>query len=108
MSDISIEEISKKLTAAFIPEKSTGVNAVVQIQITGINSGNYILTIKDQKCSLLEGTVPNPNLNISATAQDLLDIFTGKMDGAKAYMQGKLKMSGMIALAMKLLTLFKM
>jgi putative sterol carrier protein len=45
-------------------------------------------------------------LTLSANAQDLLDIFTGKLDAMKALMSGKLHMLGDMGLAMKLMSYF--
>jgi putative sterol carrier protein len=44
---------------------------------------------------------------LSADSTDYVKIFTGEVDGMQAFMQGKLKLSGDLNLAMKLMTIFK-
>ncbi len=64
------------------------------------------MSFLDQKCVVEEGLAPKPNVTVSASAQDLTDIITRKKDGVKAFMQGKVRISGSMATAMKLQPLF--
>jgi len=45
---------------------------------------------------------------MSGSAQTVMDVFTGKQDGVRAYMQGKLRVSGDMSLAMRLTNFFKL
>lgn len=103
----TVQQLLDAMPGAFIPEKAEGINADVNLNVLGNENGQWTISIKDNKCSVLKGAVPNPKLTLTANSQDLLDIFSGKLDGVKAFMSGKLKLLGDIGLAMKLVNLFK-
>jgi putative sterol carrier protein len=107
MSDITIQSLMDRLPEAFLPEKAAGVNADVQFNLSGEKGGDWVVKIHDQTCNVERGATPNPTLAFKADAQDCLDIFTGKLDGMRAFMQGKLRLIGDMSLAMRLTSLFK-
>jgi len=96
------EFFEKVLPNRFIPSKATGIDAKVQINITGPNGGDWIVTIKDQKLEVKEGTHPSPTLLINMAETDYIDVVNGKMSGEKAFMTGKLQFKGNMALALRL------
>jgi len=107
MAELTIKDFMSKLTAAFIPEKAVGVDASIQLKLTGAQAGDWFVTIKDGKCSTGEGAVASPKLTVSVDSEDFIKIFSGKMDGMQAFMQGKLRLTGDMSLAMKMMGLFK-
>jgi putative sterol carrier protein len=106
MPEITIQHLMDLLPKAFLPEKAAGVSATVLFDLAGEKGGKWGVTIKDQTCAVVPGPLENPRLTLSANAQDLLDIFTGKLDAMKALMSGKLHMLGDMGLAMKLMSYF--
>ena len=108
MSDLSIQSLMERMQSAFIPEKAAGYNVTVQVELQGEGGGNWVVTINNQQCSVTQGTIANPTLKMSGKAQTVMDVFTGKQDGVRAYMQGKLHVSGDMSLAMRLTSLFKL
>ncbi len=104
---ISVEKLLLWMPKVFLAEKSSGINSVVQLNVTGDEQGIWSIRIADMKCEVMQGATTAPNLNLTASSQDLLDIFTGKLDGMKAFMTGKLKLSGDMGLALKLVNLFE-
>jgi putative sterol carrier protein len=44
---------------------------------------------------------------LTANSDDYVKIFTGELDGMKAFMEGKIKLGGDLNLAMKLMQMFK-
>ena len=89
-------------------DQPVGVDAVIQYHLTGEDAGDWIVTIHDGKCSVQEGVAENPKMSLTADAHEFRDILLGKINGMNAFMQGKLKLSGDLNLAMKLTTFFKM
>jgi putative sterol carrier protein len=108
MTDISVQELVKNHEKAFKPEVAEGVEAVIQYHLTGDEGGDWIINIKDGKCTVAEGTAENPTMTLTAEAQDFKDVLTGKADGMQYFMQGRLKLAGDLNLALKLTTFFKM
>jgi putative sterol carrier protein len=92
---------------AFQPEKAAGVDAKVQFHITGNQGGDWVGTIQNQKLDVTQGSVPNPNLTISADTGDIQNLLSGKLNPMQAFMQGKVQIKGDMGLAMRLLDLFK-
>jgi putative sterol carrier protein len=104
---MELSEVFTLLPQAFLSERAAGINATVCMQVTGAGGGSWYITIKDQQCAVSQTAVPNPRLTISMTAQDANLILAGKLDAMKAYMQGKLRMTGDMNLAMRFTSLFK-
>ncbi len=108
MADPQVNEFLSRMVASIDPEKAAGLDGSVQVNLAGAQAGAWFVTIKDRQCSLHEGTAPVPRLTITAASADFMNIFSGKLDGMQAFMQGKLKISGDMGLALKLMSLFKM
>jgi putative sterol carrier protein len=102
----TINDLFELLCQSFVPEKAAGVETAIQVHLTGENGGDYGIVIKDQTCSANPGILSSASLKLEAAAQDILDMFEGKMDPMKAFMQGKLRLMGDKAMALKLTTLF--
>ena len=107
MADPTISEFMSRMAAAFVPEKAVGVDAIIQLKLTGVQAAEWYVTIKDGKCMVTQRTAPAAKLTVTADSGDFIKIFTGQLDGMQAFMQGKLKLAGDMSLAMKLLGLFK-
>ena len=108
MADPRLNDFIARMSKAFVPEKAAGLDTTIQLDLTGDHAGKWNLVIKDKQCTLNEGAAPDPKLTVSANSEDLMKIFNGQMDGMQAFMQGKLKLTGDLSVAMKLITLFKM
>lgn len=108
MSEITVKEMVFNHEKAFRPEKAEGVDAVIQYKLTGEEGGDYIINIKDGKCTVSEGEAENPTMTLTADGRDFGNVLLGKADGMQYFMQGKLKLSGDLNLAMKLTSFFKM
>jgi putative sterol carrier protein len=96
------EFFEKVLPERFNPSKATGIDATVQINITGPNGGDWIVIIKDQKLEVKEGMHPSPTIVINMAETDYMDLVNGKLSGEKAFITGKLQFKGNMALALRL------
>jgi len=95
------------MSERFIPEKAGGVEASVSYNITGKGGGKWTVYIKDQKMTLEEGILKEPNVYIVARDRDYHDIMTGKLDGVTAVMTGKMKIEGDVGFMGKLREMMK-
>jgi len=107
MTDITLQQMMEHMPEAFLPEKAVGLNAIIQCRFTGAEAGDWVITIRDGKCTVAPGTTPTPQLTLTMNSQDYKDLALGKLNGMTAFMQGKIKLSGDISLAMKFTNLFK-
>jgi len=96
------EFFEKILPERFNPSKASGVDVIVQVEITGVNKGYWIVTIKEKKLDVKEGTYPSPNLSLKMAENDFLDLVNGKLSAERAFFTGKVQFKGNIALALKL------
>lgn len=106
MTDINVKQIMEEIPNYFNPDKAKGVSGVVQCMFTGDQASNWVISIKDQECKVEEGAVNNPDLTIKAKAEDGVKLLTGEMDPMRAYMLGKIRVYGDLALGMKLMNFF--
>ncbi len=108
MSEITVEQLVRNHEKAFKPEAAEGVDAVIQYHLTGDEGGDWIITIREGKCIVAPGVAENPKMTLTADAQDFKAVLLGKANGMQYFMQGRLKLSGDLNLAMKLTSFFKM
>jgi putative sterol carrier protein len=108
MTEYTVKELIHNHEKAFLPEVAEGVEAIIQYRLTGDEGGDYIITIKDDKCKVGEGIADEPDVTLTADAHDFADVLLGRANGMQYFMTGKLKLSGDLNLAMKLTSFFKM
>lgn len=87
------------------PKRTAGITAVFQFTITGDECGEWFVQFSDGVPSVKMGTHENPNLSLTVDGKDWLDIINGRLNAQVAFLTGKLKLRGDIALAMKLQSL---
>jgi len=102
VEETNVGEVMKSIPDYFIPEKASGIAAVIQCNFSGNQSSNWIIEIEDQKCKVEEGLADDPDLTIRADAVTGAKILSGKTDAMRAYMLGKVKVVGDLSLGMKL------
>ena len=102
----TVKETFDAMASRFQPSKALGVNASIQYDITGDQGGTWHAVIKDGTCAVNQGAAASPNLTLTMSSQDWLDMIAGKLSGQMAFMSGKLKFKGDMGLAMKVGSLF--
>jgi putative sterol carrier protein len=96
------EFFEEVLPKRFKPDKAGGIDVTVQVNITGPNGGDWVVTIKNQQLEVKEGAHPSPTLELNMAEADYMDLINGKMSGEKAFITGKLRFKGNIGLALRL------
>jgi putative sterol carrier protein len=90
------------LPLRFKSEKAKGISVIAQVNITGVEGGNWTVSIKDQKIQIIEGIHPSPTLILKMNENDFLDMVNGKLSAEKAFFTGRVHFKGDIGLALKL------
>lgn len=103
----NIQEVFDLMQSNFLPDAAAGLTAVIQFDLTGEGGEPYYLTIVNNTGTVSKGTADNPNLVLTITANDYLALTNGELNPMNAFMQGKLKVKGDMALAMKFQSLFR-
>lgn len=104
----TVKETFEAMATKFRADKAAGTSATVQYDVSGEGGGTWHAVIKDGACAVTEGAAPSPNLTLQISAQDWLDMTSGKQSGQMLFMSGKLKIKGDMGLAMKLGSMFSM
>eukprot|EP01096_Ripella_sp_DP13-Kostka_P016640 TRINITY_DN816_c0_g1_i1.p1 TRINITY_DN816_c0_g1~~TRINITY_DN816_c0_g1_i1.p1 ORF type:complete len:261 (+),score=178.61 TRINITY_DN816_c0_g1_i1:599-1381(+) len=104
-SDVIFAELAKKVNADVVSK----VKGIYQFKITK-NGAEKIWTVdlKNGNGAVVEGGETKPDCTITITDEDYVNLILGKANGQQLFMQGKIKMAGNMALAMKLSVLEKL
>ena len=94
------EKLSKGLTDD--PTRASAIDAVYQFNITGDDGGSWTVDLTKSEGWITEGESDSAECTITMASSDFIDMITGQLAGPQAFMQGKLKIAGNMALAMKL------
>ena len=104
----TVKETFEAMPTKFRADKAAGTNAAIQYEVSGEGGGTWHALIKDGSCTVRDGAASNPSLTLQISAQDWLDMLSGKQSGQMLFMSGKLKVKGDMGLAMKLGSMFSM
>eukprot|EP01111_Echinosteliopsis_oligospora_P009514 TRINITY_DN27_c0_g1_i1.p1 TRINITY_DN27_c0_g1~~TRINITY_DN27_c0_g1_i1.p1 ORF type:complete len:248 (-),score=101.93 TRINITY_DN27_c0_g1_i1:49-792(-) len=103
MASAVFEEMGKNIDAALVKS----INAVYQFNVNSAGQTNsWTVDLKNAPGSVKAGAAPKADCTITLKEEDLLDMVSGKLTGQQAFMKGKLKIAGNMALATKLGQLF--
>ena len=106
--ELTIAKLMDLMPKAFLPEKAAGVDAVIQYHLQGEQGGEWVIRIGNGACTVEPGTTEKPSLALTAEAADYLKIISGKLNAMSAFAEGKIKLKGDLALAMKMMNFFKL
>jgi putative sterol carrier protein len=99
-------EIFAGMAQAFRADKAGATRAVFQFNLSGEGGGNWNVSVADGACKVAEGKVNKADVTIAMAANDFAKMIAGELQPVAAFMQGKIKLQGDMALAMKLQELF--
>jgi putative sterol carrier protein len=101
------QQLIDGMIKGFPPEKASGIDAEIQLHLTGEGGGDWLIKIADSKISAAPGVSSSPRLTITAGLADIASVAEGKLDGMMAFLQGKIKLEGDTGLAMRMVSLFQ-
>lgn len=103
----TFDDLKNGLEQAFDADGAAGVEAVIQINIQNLT--NFYVDINAGSLNVEEGEHENPGLSLTFDSEETMEkIFSGDQAAAmQAFMTGKVKFSGDMALGQKLGTVFK-
>ena len=101
------ELMTETIKTAFVPEKATGVDTIVQFKFTGSQASDWYVIIKDQKVESVQGLHPSPKMTMTVDSDDYIKISTGEMDPNMAFLKGKVKVTGDMTVALGMGKYFK-
>ena len=102
----SASEAFDQMAGSFDPAKAAGVNAIIQMELTGDGGGVWAIKIADGGLDVVEGGVDAPTTTLTMSADDFVGLVNGQVNAMAAFMQGKIKLQGDMGLAMKFQSIF--
>ncbi|HEY1349655.1 MAG TPA: SCP2 sterol-binding domain-containing protein [Ktedonobacteraceae bacterium] len=94
-------ELFASLPERFNAGAAAGLKKTLQWNITGDDPGIWAFQIENGVGTLIPGGVEKPDATFTTSSKVWLDIAQGKLDSTRAFMTGKLKVSGDLTLAIK-------
>jgi putative sterol carrier protein len=98
----TIAEIMTAMPSTADTEKLKNVNATIQFNFSGEEPGEYILRVQDGQATVQPGTAENADATINAPSEVWKGISTGELNAMTAFMSGKFKAQGNMALLMQM------
>jgi len=99
---MTVESIIKQVQKKVDNDKLAGTTAVYQFVLTGKGGGSFYLPLEDGKGHPREGTAENPDITVTISMEDFHNLVEGKLSPMAAFMSGRIKIEGEMALSLKL------
>lgn len=96
----SVQEFFETIQERFKPDEANGVEATFLYELDG--AGTWTVFVKDAKLTFAPGATEKPTVTFKIKAKDYLDLVNGDLNGAKAFLTRKLKVSGSLPMAQKM------
>jgi putative sterol carrier protein len=87
-------------------KKLAGINTTVLFDLAGEGGGQWTITVKNGQLAVAEGAAAPANATFKMKAADFTAIVNGTINPVAAFMQGRIRVEGDMAVAMQLQTLF--
>lgn len=102
MTEAVANPMMQTFSQAITPDKLAGVEMTVQLRLSGQGGGDWYVEIHNGESKLVQGLTDAAGLTIESSLEDFKDLVDGRLDGAQAFMSGRLKVQGNILLMLKL------
>jgi putative sterol carrier protein len=101
-----VQEIFDRMPEAFQADKAAGMQAVIQLHLTGDGGGNWTVNIANGQVKADKGEAASPDLTLEMEAKDYVALTRGDANPMNLFMAGKIKLQGDMTLAMKFEEIF--
>ncbi len=98
---MTISEFFEKMPSQFYPAAAGDLQKTIQWTITGEEACVWAFRIEQGIGTLIAGGVEKPDVLFTVNSKVWLDIVEGRLDSTRAFMTGKLKVSGDLTLAIR-------
>ena len=105
MSDTTAREIFEETLPAKLeadPDDAKATNAIYVFNLTGDDGGTWTLNFKKDEDFVEEGESEDAECVVTMTDSDFVDMWSGNLNPAQAFMMNKISIEGNMGLAMKL------
>ncbi|MBK6621075.1 MAG: SCP2 sterol-binding domain-containing protein [Saprospirales bacterium] len=75
------------------PEAIEGMESLFHFDIEGEEGGEFTVSILNGVCTAEEGLIGDPKCKVSSSAENFMDVITGKTNAMMAVLMGKVKIT---------------
>lgn len=97
----TLAQFMSKMPEAFQCEKAGDTKAVIKIELSGEGGGVWTVNVGNGQCTVTPDGDQPAQATISASADDFLALMQGQLNPVSAFMMGKIRVTGDMALVMK-------
>ena len=99
--------LMQSLPAMVDAEEIKDLSGRIQFSLTGQGGGEWGVVLGDGKVRVSQGMMAAPELTVKTSTEVAEKLLRGSLNPMMAFMTGKIKISGDMALGMKLFSLLK-
>jgi putative sterol carrier protein len=104
--DRSPDQVFEGMRKSFRADKARGTHVRYQFHFKAPQAGDWWIIVNDGTFTMGKGTVEPVDVTISCTGNDWVELSNGTLGGLRAFLTGRLHVSGSQALARKLDEIF--
>jgi putative sterol carrier protein len=102
-----VREMIEEIPTAFLPDKAGDAEALFQLDLSGDDGGQWMLEVAEGACTVQEGVASQPDVTVKMGSKDFVALLGNELDPVRAFMGGKIRVSGSVGLVMRLLQWFE-
>jgi putative sterol carrier protein len=103
----TLDRVFKGFEERFRPDKAQGVSEDIQFVVTdGGEEHPYSVAIKDGSCTATRGRADDPKTTLTTDLVSFCKLIAGQAEGVQLFMTGKLKISGDLMFAQRIMSFF--
>jgi putative sterol carrier protein len=99
-------DVFESMRKGFRAAAAKGVHAHYQFVLSGPLGGLWWIVVDDGEFTMGKGSIENPDVVMTSTDKDWVMLATGSLSGFRAFLTGRLKVTGDQGLARKLDAIF--
>jgi putative sterol carrier protein len=100
-------EMIEAMPTAFLPDKAGDAEALIQLDLTGDEGGQWALDISEGTCQVREEATDQPDVTVTMEAKDFVGLYNNQLNPIQAFLSGRIKVAGNVGLVMQLLNWFE-
>ncbi|MCG3210135.1 MAG: hypothetical protein FOGNACKC_03765 [Anaerolineae bacterium] len=101
-----VQKIFEKMPQALVKDKVNGLNATIQLNLSGEGGGDWQVKFTNGQLNIEPGKSASPDLTLGMPASDYIALTKGEANPMGLFMAGKIKVAGNMTLAMKFQDMF--